>query len=180
MKLSLKEDPFFSLVESILSQQLSPKAADSIIGRFVALFPDRKVEPQFLLDLDEDRIRSCGVSRQKISYIRNIAEGVLDGSINSSEFNRMTDEEITSQFVRIKGIGTWTAKMFLIFSLGRPDVLPYEDLGIVNAVRRVYLLEDKPDKKTIEKIAEKWHPYCSVASLYLWKLKDDLPLEKVY
>ncbi len=180
ISLKLNNDIFFSLVESILSQQLTPKAADSIIRRLVALFPDGSVTPDAMLGLSDDALRSCGISRQKISYIKNIAEGVLEGSISSEHFNRMSDEEIISTLVRIKGIGTWTAKMFLIFSLGRTDVLPHEDLGIINAMQRVYLLEEKPSRDIVEKIAEKWHPYCSIASLYLWKLKDDLPWENEY
>ncbi|AKA48462.1 hypothetical protein IX51_04420 [uncultured archaeon] len=178
LEFSPNEDLFFSLVESVLSQQLTPKAADSIIKRFVSLFPGGYVTPYALLGLNDDEVRSCGISKQKISYIRNVAECILDGSISSNHFNRMTDEEIISQLVRIKGVGTWTAKMVLIFSLGRTDVLPHEDLGVINSIRTIYHLKDKPDRETIERISENWHPYCSVASLYLWKLKDDLSWEK--
>lgn len=174
------EDLFFSLVESILSQQISPRAADSVIRRFVKLFPDGMVKPEIMMKMKDDVLRSCGISRQKVSYIRNIAEAVIEGSISSENFAKMDDRDVIEILSRIKGVGTWTAKMFLIFSLGRTDVLPHEDLGIINAIQRVYLLEEKPGRDTVEKIAEKWHPYCSVASLYLWKIKDDLPWESEY
>lgn len=180
LELKLGKDIFFSLLESILSQQLAPRAADSIISRLVGLFPGRNVTPERILETNDDLLRSCGISRQKISYLKNIAEAILEGSISSENFNTMDDNEIIAILSRIKGVGTWTAKMFLIFSLGRTDVLPHEDLGIVNAIQRVYLLEERPKRDTVERIAEKWHPYCSVASLYLWKLKDDLPWEQEY
>lgn len=173
-------DLFFSIAESILSQQLTPKAADSIIRRFVTIFPGGRVTPSEMMRMNEDTVRSCGISRQKSSYLKNLAENVIAGSLATDELDGMNDEEVTERLVRIKGVGTWTAKMILIFSLGRPDVLPFEDVGLLNAMQRVYLLEGKPDRDTVERIAENWHPYCSVASLYLWKLKDELPWEKDY
>lgn len=180
LNLRLNDDLFLSLLESILSQQLSPRAADSIIRRVFALFQDSGIEPTALIEMEDDRIRSCGVSRQKVSYIKNLAEAVIGGYINIDYLARLNDKDAIDRLVRIKGVGTWTAKMILIFTLGRPDVLPFEDLGILNAVQRAYLLEDKPDSETFDMITEKWHPYCSVASLYLWRLKDQLPWENEY
>lgn len=180
LDLRLNDDLFFSLVESILSQQLTPKSADSIISRVVSLFPGSKIEPPALIEMDDDKIRSCGVSRQKISCIKNIAEAVLEGYLDVDSLSRMSDEEVIERLIRIKGVGKWTAKMILIFTLGRADVLPFEDLGVLNAIQRAYVLENKPDRETFDRITEKWHPYCSVASLYLWRLKDELPWEKEY
>lgn len=176
----LSEDYFFSIVESILSQQLTPKAADSIIRRFVSLFDGGEVKAEVVGSLEDEQLRSCGISRQKISYIRSLSENFVNGNVSAEKLPEMDDEEIIDKLIEIRGVGRWTAKMILIFTLGRPDVLPHEDLGIINAIRKLYSLEKKPAKGEIEKIAESWHPYCSVASLYLWKLKDELPWDKQY
>ncbi len=176
----LAEDLFFSIIEAILSQQLTPKAANSIIERFVSLFGKRSVTPHSAAELSDEQLRSCGISRQKVSYIRSLCMEFKDYGSELSSLHEMEDREIVERLVRIKGVGVWTAKMILIFSLGRPDVLPFEDLGILNAVKKVYSLGEKPGRKQLERIAENWHPYCSVASLYLWKLKDELPWDRQY
>lgn len=174
------KDLFFSLVTSILSQQLSPRASDTIIGRFVSLFPGNRPVPDIMAELDDDIIRSCGVSRQKIGYLRSLAAHVADGALDLSELNALDDDGVIEKLTSVKGIGVWTAKMILIFTLGRPNVLPHEDVGVLNSMKRLYGMKAKPDRKTVERIARKWSPYCSVASLYLWKLKDELPIEKEY
>lgn len=176
---NLNTDLFFSLVESILSQQLSPKAADSIIGRFVELFHG-SIIPSSIGEVTDEQLRSCGISRQKVTYIRSVAEEFASGRLDSEMLANLDDLQVIEELVSIRGVGTWTAKMILIFSMGRPDVLPHEDLGIVNAISKLYGKKKKPDRKAVERIAKKWHPYCSVASLYLWKLKDELPWDKDY
>lgn len=180
LNFKLSHDLFFSLIESVISQQLSPKAADSIIERFVSLFPGKKVTPGRLNVLSDDMIRSCGVSRQKISYIKNLAEAISEGFLNLNQLRLLNDDEVVERLTRIKGVGTWTAKMILIFTLGRTDILPLEDVGVINAMQRVYVLDEKHAREAYERISDPWHPYCSVASLYLWKLRDDLPWEKEY
>lgn len=176
----LNRDLFFSLVESILSQQLSPKAADSIIRRFVELYQGDSVRASSIDEFTDDQLRSCGISRQKVTYIRSVAEEFATGRLDGEKLGNMSDTEVVEELVTIKGVGPWTAKMILIFTLGRPDVLPHEDLGIVNAISKLYGPKKTPGRKAVERIAKNWHPYCSVASLYLWKLKDELPWDREY
>ncbi len=163
---------FQTLVGSVISQQLSTKAADTIQKRFLALYaPTRSPRPsQILLTPDED-LRACGMSFQKISYIKDIAAKTEEGALKLSKLSRLSDEEIIEMLTQVKGIGVWTVHMFLIFSLGRFDVLPVGDLGIRRAIQLAYGFDQLPTADEIERVADEngWRPYCSVASWYLWR-----------
>ncbi len=160
---------FESLVDAIISQQLSGKAAETIFKRFKALFPGNKFpSPAQVLAKSDAELRSVGVSGPKASYIKNIAAGFADGSLDFDHIDKKTDEEITAMLVKIKGIGRWTAEMFLIFSLGRMDVFSFGDLGLRNAVKKLYRLRKDPSPKQLHKLSSRWQPYRTCASLYLW------------
>lgn len=160
---------FDSLVESIISQQLSIKASDTIYTRFKKLFKNERINPEEVLDIDSEAIRVTGISYQKISYIKDLAQKTIESGIVFEQFDIMTDEEIITELVKIKGIGRWTAEMFLMFSMGRLDVFSYGDLGLQNAIQRLYGLKEKPTKEQAEALSEKWKPYRTLACRYLWK-----------
>lgn len=163
-------DPFEALCLSIASQQLSVKAADTIFGRFRDLFPpDRTPTPTAVMTLTDDEIRATGFSRPKVSFIKDLAAHVLDGRLDLKGLTKHPDDEVMRQLVAVKGIGQWTAEIFLMFRLGRPDILPADDLGLMNAVHRAYKLRARPDAKRLRKLGEAWRPYRSVASWYLWQ-----------
>jgi DNA-3-methyladenine glycosylase II len=165
-----------ALVRSIVGQQLSTKAARSIYGRLTDRFGGRTPTPQEVLDDDPDELKAAaGLSRAKVSFLRSLAEHVLDGSLELEKLNDLPDEEVIAELVAVKGIGEWSAHMFLMFHLGRPDVLPVGDLGIRNAVMRNYRLRKLPDAKRLEKIAKPWIPYRTLACLYLWHSLDNAP-----
>ena len=162
-------DIFCGLVEAIVSQQLSTRAAATIYKRVRALLPDDGTPtPEGLLPLSDDALRGAGLSRQKLAYMRDLSRKMLDGTIKSNELQAMSDEEIVAELTKIKGIGRWTVEMLLIFRLTRPDVFPAGDLGIVKAVQKAYKLRKTPDAKRLHAIAERWRPYRSVAAWYLW------------
>jgi DNA-3-methyladenine glycosylase II len=162
-------DIFCGLLEAIVSQQLSTRAAATIYGRVRALMPDGgDPTPQALLALPEEALRGAGLSRQKTAYVRDLSGKVLNGSVDIACLSSMEDEQIVAELTKIKGIGRWTVEMLLIFRLTRPDVLPVADLGIVKAIQRAYGLRKAPDAKRILKLGESWRPYRSVASWYLW------------
>jgi DNA-3-methyladenine glycosylase II len=167
------KDPFEALCLSIASQQLSTKAADTIFRRFCELFPpDRRPSPERVMTLTDDEIRGVGFSRPKVGFIKDLAAHVLDGRLDLAGLTKHPDEEVMRQLVGVKGIGRWTAEIFLMFRLGRPDILPADDLGLMNAVHRVYRLRKRPDAKRLRKMGETWRPYRSVASWYLWASLD--------
>ena len=169
LKTGREHDIFCGLVEAIVSQQLSTRAAATIYGRVRALLPDGgPPTPEALLPLSDEQLRAAGLSRQKLGYLRDLSTRMLDGSINTANLVEMTDDEIVAELTKIKGIGRWTVEMLLIFRLTRPDVFPAGDLGIVKAVQRTYNLRATPDVKRLHQIAERWRPYRSVASWYLW------------
>lgn len=157
-------DPFTDLVDAIISQQLSVKAAATIFGRFKALLTKYPFDPEEIIALDKEKIRACGVSYAKISYSKNIAEAVVSGVLDFQKFPSLLDQEIMSELVKIKGIGPWTAEMFLIFTLGREDVFSQGDLGLKNALKKLYPQGVDPDT---------WTPYRSYACRYLWKSLDN-------
>ena len=162
-------DIFCGLVEAIVSQQLSTRAAATIYGRLRALLPDDGTPtPEALMSLTDEELRGVGLSRQKLGYLRDLSKKMLDGSIHTARLQEMTDDEIVAELTKIKGIGRWTVEMLLIFRLTRPDVFPAGDLGIVKAVQKAYNLRKTPDVKRLHAIAERWRPYRSVASWYLW------------
>lgn len=160
---------FMSLVSSVISQQLSTKAARTIRGRFLELFPGKSLpKPKAVLAVSDAKMRAAGLSYSKIKYIKEIAKAFRDKQVAPRKFHRQTDEEIIEQLVQIKGVGRWTAEMFLMFSLGRPDVFSVGDLGLRNAIQKIYGLKQSPTPKQMEKIAKKWAPHRTVASRYLW------------
>jgi DNA-3-methyladenine glycosylase II len=162
-------DPFETLCVSLASQQLSTKAAATIFGRFADLFPDRKPTPERVMTLSDAQIRATGFSRAKVLFIKDLAAHVLDGRLDLKRLKKHSDEEVMQQLVAVKGIGRWTAEIFLMFRLGRPDVLPADDLGLMNAVHRAYRLRKRPDAKKLRQMGEVWRPYRSVAAWYLWQ-----------
>ena len=162
-------DAFEALCMSIASQQLSVKAAATIFGRFCDLFPNRKPTPERVMTLTGDQIRAAGFSRPKVSFIKDLAARVLDGRLDLKGLKKHPDDEVMRQLVAVKGIGRWTAEIFLMFRLGRPDILPADDLGLMNAVHRAYGLRKRPDANRLRKMGELWRPYRSVAAWYLWQ-----------
>ena len=166
-------DPFEALCMSIASQQLSTKAADTIFRRFCDLFPDRKPAPERVMTLADDEIRAVGFSRPKVTYIKDLASHVIDGRLDLKGLKKHPDDEVMRQLVAVKGIGRWTAEIFLMFRLGRPDIFPADDLGLMNAVHRAYKLRKRPDAKRLRKLGEAWKPHRSVAAWYLWASLSD-------
>lgn len=165
-------DPFEALCMSIASQQLSTKAADTIFRRFCDLFPNRKPTPEAVMTLSEAEIRAAGFSRPKVTFIKDLAAHVLDGRLDLKGLKKHPDDEVMRQLVAVKGIGRWTAEIFLMFRLGRPDIFPADDLGLMNAVQRVYGLRKRPDAKRLRKMGEAWKPHRSIAAWYLWQSLD--------
>lgn len=166
------------LVESIISQQLSVKAAATIQKRFLDLFEgDEFPSPDVILGRDIDELRGVGLSRQKASYIQDLALKVIEGTVRFNHLDVLTNDEVIAELTQIKGVGVWTVHMFLMFCMGRLDVLPVGDLGIKNGIKKLYGLKNLPDTKKIESIAQKnkWHPYESVASWYVWHSLDNKP-----
>jgi DNA-3-methyladenine glycosylase II len=165
-----RKDHLSALVGSIVSQQLSTKAAATIFGRFVALFPDSHIpDAAAIAAIDDATLRSVGFSGQKIGYLRDLSARIADGRLNLDELDTLPDEAVVERLTSVKGFGRWTAEMFLMFRLHRPDVLPAGDLGIVTAIQRLYALRKRPNPKRILKMGEAWRPYRSVASWYLWQ-----------
>lgn len=171
-----RADHFSALVRSIVGQQLSTKAASTIHRRLMALVGDGAATPVAIAMLSDGQLRSAGLSRQKSAYLRDLCAKVAAGEVRLDALERMTDEDVIAELTKIKGVGRWTAEMFLMFRLHRPDVLPVGDLGIVNAVKNVYRLRKKPTPARITKLGEAWRPYRSVASWYLWRSLDNEPL----
>jgi DNA-3-methyladenine glycosylase II len=168
-------DAYGALVRSIVGQQLSTKAARTIYDRLTQLFDGGTPTPQQLLDADPDAIRAAGMSRAKTAYLRSLAEHVVSGELELERLDELSDDEIIAELTAVKGLGVWTAHMFLIFHLSRPDVLPVGDLGVRNAARSVYGLEALPTPAELEEIAEPWRPHRSLGALYLWRSLDNEP-----
>lgn len=169
-----RSDHFSAIVRAITGQQLSTKAAATIYARLTTLMP-QGVTPAALAAVPDEALRAAGMSRQKIAYFRDLSETVASGALPLDDLDAMTDDEVVEAMTRVKGIGRWSAEMFLMFRLHRPDVLPVGDLGIVNAVRAVYRLRKTPTAERIRQIGEAWRPYRSVASWYLWRSLDNEP-----
>jgi DNA-3-methyladenine glycosylase II len=168
-------DAYGALLRSIVGQQLSVKAARSIYGRLTEMFGGTTPSPAELLAADPEEVRSVGLSRPKVKYIRDLAQHVEDGSLQLESLDDMSDEAVIRELTAVKGLGEWTAHMFLMFHLRRPDVLPVGDLGVRRAVERHYGLEEIPDAETLERLGERWAPYRTLASLYLWHSLDNAP-----
>jgi DNA-3-methyladenine glycosylase II len=170
-EIKLRKDPFHSLVEAIIYQQLAGSAADAIYGRFVKIY-GRFPQPKQLLATRDANLRAAGLSARKIEYLKDLASRVSDGRLKLSLLPEMPDEQVVEQLDQVKGIGRWTAEMFLIFCLGRPDVLPVDDLGLRKAMQKTYSLAELPSPENMRSIAQPWKPYCSIATWYLWKSLD--------
>ena len=169
-----KRSPFQSLVQAVAHQQLNGTAANTILARFIKLFPKRKFpKPEDLAGVTDEQIRACGFSFAKIAAIRDIAAKTLDSTIPSSrKIEKMTDEEIITRLTEARGVGRWTVEMLLIFQLGRPDVLPVDDFGVRNGFRIAYKKREMPKPKDLLKFGERWRPHGTTAAWYLWRAAD--------
>ncbi len=179
-------DPFVTLARSIVGQQISVKAAQSVWSRLEARA--RAVTPERLARMRAPTLRGCGLSDRKVEYVRDLARRFRDGLVDPTQWGRLDDEEIVGQLVQVRGVGRWTAEMFLIFNLQRPDVLPLDDLGVLRAVARHYGGGDDPQQPltgtagrqlrlTTQAIGERWRPWRTVATWYLWRSLDPVPVE---
>jgi DNA-3-methyladenine glycosylase II len=168
-------DHFSALVRAITNQQLSTKAAATIYRRLTELMPDAAPTAAGLAGVTDEQLRAAGYSRQKIGYLRDLSAHVLDRTLDLDALDSLPDDEVIAQLTQVKGLGRWSAEMFLMFRLHRPDVLPVGDLGIVNAIQAQYRLRKRPTPERIRKIGEAWKPYRSVACWYLWRSLDNEP-----
>ena len=158
-----------ALVRAIIYQQLSGKAAATIHRRFSELYPNKRPRAHLVLATSDEALRGAGLSRQKIGYLRDLSARVVDGSLPLAHLGRLPDDAIIEHLVRVKGIGRWTVQMFLMFRLGRPDVLPELDLGIQNAIQRAYGLKKRPKPKDVIRLGTKWRPHATTACWYMWR-----------
>lgn len=168
-------DPFSTLVRSIVGQQISVKAADSVWSRVMAHLP--QLTPDKILSSSPDALRSCGLSARKVEYIVDLAGHFSTGQIHLNNWPDMSDAEIIAELTAVRGIGVWTAEMFLIFNQLRPDVFPLDDIGLQKAVARHYLEGERPTRRQLAQIGERWRPWRSVATWYLWRSLDPVPVE---
>lgn len=165
---------FATLARSIVFQQLSGKAAGTIFGRLEALLHPAPITAGGLASLSDEQLRGAGISPQKAKYLRSLAERTLDGTVRFEHLPTLSDDDVIAHLTAVKGIGVWTAHMFLMFALQRPDVLPTGDLGIRNAMHKFYRLRAAPPPAKMERIAKPWRPYASVACWYLWRSLDNV------
>jgi DNA-3-methyladenine glycosylase II len=174
---SRSEDLYYKLLSAIVSQQLSTKAAATIFKRFTEFFPDNYPHPELVLAATDEMLRSVGLSFQKIGYVRNVAAFAAAGKLDHATIDALEDEALILHLTQIKGVGRWTVEMLLMFALERPDVFPVDDLGIQNAMKRHYSLEEsgKTLRMRMQQIAENWRPYRTIASKYLWQSLDNMP-----
>ena len=168
-------DPFSALVRTITSQQLSTKAAATIHRRILDLMPDGIATPQSIEQTTDDQLRTAGLSRQKVAYVRDLAKHASNGALPLHLLHSLGDEDVITAITKVKGLGRWSAEMFLMFRLHRADVLPVDDLGIVVAVQRLYGLRKRPTPDRLRKIAQPWRPYRTVACWYLWRSLENTP-----
>jgi DNA-3-methyladenine glycosylase II len=164
-----KGDAYTTLLRAIVGQQLSAKAAATIYGRVLDLFDGGVPSAEALLDIDDDALRAAGLSGRKVEYVRDLAQHVVSGELEAERLGDLTDEKVIEEITAVRGLGVWTAHMFLIFHLEREDVLPVGDLGIRNAIRDEYGLDELPTPAEMERIAEPWRPHRTLACLYLWE-----------
>src|SRR3954468_1352452 len=173
--LARRGEPFMTLARAIVGQQISVKAAQSVWDRFAACVG--AVTPENVLLKERPLLRACGLSDRKTEYIADLAQHFANGSIHVQRWPAMSDEEIIAELVEVRGIGRWTAEMFLIFSLLRPDVFPLDDLGLQKGIRVAYFSNRKVALSTLRRIGERWRPWRSVATWYLWRSLDPVPVE---
>ena len=172
-KLSPSRNHFLSLASSIIYQQISTRAGDAIYKKFLALFKKRKPTPKLFLKLSLAELKSAGLSPQKMSYLKDLAEKFLDKTINTRNFHKMTNNEVKEHLVRVKGVGPWTADMFLIFALNRRDILPVGDLGTQKGFQKAFKLKKLPNEKMMRKLAEPHKGRRTELTLYLWQILDN-------
>lgn len=175
LKSRKSQDLYVSLMKAIVSQQLSVKAADTIWGRFLALFKDSYPDAKKLLKMKDDQLRAAGLSYQKAGYLKNIATFSIEQTLEYKKLKLKTDDELVDYLVQIKGVGRWTVEMLLMFSLNREDIFPKDDLGIQNGIKSLYNLEVRDKKElyaAMDRIAESWRPYRTLACRYIWRHKD--------
>jgi len=168
----LDDDHYEALVGSIIFQQLAGTAARAILNRFKQIYDGKIPRPRQYLDTEERHLRASGLSLQKIRYIRDLSERIENGVLDLKRLSDLPSDEVVRVLDEVRGIGRWTAEMFLIFVLGRTDVLPVDDLGLRKAVQKIYRLRKLPTKERFEKLSKNWHPYCSIATLYLWRNQE--------
>ncbi len=169
-----KRDPFVALARTIIYQQISGPAAETIFKRFKKLFPKgKKMSPKLVLELRPAALRAAGLSPQKVSYLTDLACKFSNGTIQKEKFQKMSSEEIMEHLLQIKGVGEWTVQMFLMHTMGRLDILPTKDLGIKKGMKLFFGLKNLPDEKTMERLALPWRAHATVASWYLWRLADE-------
>lgn len=170
-----RSDPFYTLSRSIVGQQISVKAAQSVWEKLIS-----KVEiinPKQIKKIHSNTLKSSGLSRQKVVYLKNLANAFVNNELKINIWHKMEDEEIILDLIKVKGIGKWTAEMFLIFNLCRPDVFPISDIGVINGIKQCYNIKNKISENKLISIGNKWRPYRSVATWYLWRSLDPLPVE---
>jgi DNA-3-methyladenine glycosylase II len=168
-------DAFLTLARAIVGQQISVKAAQSVWNRLALVVPE--MAPQHVLAQERPRLRACGLSDRKVEYIADLAQHFSDGTVHVARWPQMSDEEVIAELIQVRGIGRWTAEMFLMFNLMRPDVLPLDDLGLQKGIRVAYFKGRKISLKRMRKLGEGWRPYRSVATWYLWRSLDPVPVE---
>ncbi len=174
-KFQRRDGPFPMLVRAIVSQQISTSAARSIWRRLEMLTRPEGIKPSRIADLSAEELRSAGISPQKSRYLHDLSAKILDNTVSLRRLPKLSDEGVIEELVVVKGIGCWTAQMFLIFHLGRPDVLPHDDLGLRSAMRDLYGLPALPNHATVTELAAPWRPYASLASWYCWRSSDTVP-----
>lgn len=172
LEFRLDDDYFEALVGSMIFQQLAGAAAQAILNRFKQIYNGRIPRPREYLSTHEKDLRASGLSPQKIRYIRDLSERIENGVLDLKRISSLPSSEVVKELDEVKGIGRWTAEMFLIFAMGRADVLPVDDLGLQKAAKKNYRLRKPPTKEKFEQLSRKWHPYCSIAALYLWRSQE--------
>jgi len=174
--MTVRGEPFMTLARAICGQQISVKAAQSVWDR-VCICLEQKISPQAVVAADRKNLRACGLSDRKTEYIADLAQHFVDGKIHARNWPQMSDEAIIAELTDVRGIGRWTAEMFLMFNLLRPDVFPLDDLGLQKAIRVAYFKGRKTSLKRMKKLGETWRPWRSVATWYLWRSLDPVPVE---
>ncbi len=163
---------FFRLCREIAYQQLAGSAARAIFGRFEGLFPKKRVEASYVLEISHETLRGVGLSNAKARYIKNLAENVASGKLDFKHFYELADEEVIQKLIQVKGIGRWTAEMFLMFTLGREDVFSHGDLGLKKAMKKIYKFRKDPLRQRVESIVNRWSPYKTYGCMALWQSVD--------
>jgi DNA-3-methyladenine glycosylase II len=174
--MTVRGEPFMTLARAICGQQISVKAAQSVWDR-VCICLEQKISPEAVVAADRKHLRACGLSDRKTEYIADLAQHFVDGKIHARNWPQMSDEEIIAELTDVRGIGRWTAEMFLMFNLLRPDVFPLDDLGLQKGIRVAYFKGRKTSLKRMKKLGETWRPWRSVATWYLWRSLDPVPVE---